>query len=183
MGRIAVACRAFFAALFNAAIAQELAEVLAGSGASAAASKQQAVTAPKSEPMPQPAAPSRSEAITLLSALQREARFVDFVQESLEGATDEQVGAVVRDVHRECAAVLKRMFAMQPLLNDEEDAAVEVPAGFDSARFRLVGNVEGEPPYQGSLTHHGWVATKCDLPSWSGDRESALVIAPANIEL
>ena len=58
-----------------------------------------------------PKPPARSEAITLLAALQREARFVDFIQESLAGYTDAQIGAAARDVHRDCGTVLKRMFA------------------------------------------------------------------------
>ena len=180
MGRIAVAFRAFFAALFNAASAEQLAAALEGKANSDA---QQPAPPPQPAPLPEPTAPTRSEAITLLSALQREARFVDFIQESLEGATDEQIGAVVRDVHRDCGAVLGRMFGIEPLLSDEEGAAVEVPVGFDSARFRLVGNVAGEPPHQGRLAHHGWVATKCELPTWSGKPDSALVVSPAEVEL
>jgi hypothetical protein len=130
-----------------------------------------------------PEPPARSEALTLLAALQREARFVDFIKESLEGASDEQIGAVVRDVHRDCGAVLERLLAIRPLVDDEEGAAVEVPPGFDAARFRLTGNVEGEAPYRGRVAHHGWRATRCELPSWSGNRDSALVVAPVDVEL
>jgi hypothetical protein len=121
--------------------------------------------------------------VTLLSALQREARFIDFLMEPLDDYADQQVGAAARDVHRGCHDVVQRMFAIQPLLTDEEGARVEVPAPLDPDRFRLVGNVTGEPPYHGELTHPGWNATHIQLPSWNGHRESADVVAPAEVEL
>ena len=130
---------------------------------------------------PKPAA--RSEAITLLAALQREARFVDFVQESLAGYTDAQIGAAARDVHRDCGAVLARMFALRPAVTDEEGKDVEVPAGFDAGRWRLTGTVTGEPPFHGRLVHPGWEATTCELPTWSGKSDAARIVAPAEVEL
>ena len=36
---------------------------------------------------------------------------------------------------------------------------MEVPAGFDAGRYRLTGNVTGEPPFRGRLVHPGWEAT------------------------
>ena len=57
----------------------------------------------------------------MLATLQREARFVDFVKESLEGYADAQIGAVARDVHRDCGAVLERLFALRPVLADQEE--------------------------------------------------------------
>jgi hypothetical protein len=146
---------------------------------------------PKQPPVPKPVAakppapkpPARSEAITLLAALQREARFVDFIQESLAGYSDAQIGAAARDVHRDCAAVLKRMFALRPAVTDEEGKEVEVPAGFDAGRWRLTGNVTGQPPFHGRLVHPGWEATVCELPTWSGSAAAARIVAPAEVEL
>jgi hypothetical protein len=48
------------------------------------------------------AAPARSEALNLLAAMQREARFVDFIREPLDGYSDAQIGAAARTVHRDC---------------------------------------------------------------------------------
>ena len=59
---------------------------------------------------------ARSEAITLLATLQREARFVDFIKEPLDGYSDAQIGAAARDVHRDCGKVLDRLFAIQSLV-------------------------------------------------------------------
>jgi len=130
-----------------------------------------------------PARPVRSEAITLLAALQREARFIDFIKEPLDNYSDAQIGAAVRDVHRDCAAVLERMFAIRPVVEQEEGSRVEVPAGFDAGRYRLTGNVAGEPPFTGALVHHGWEATTCNLPGYTGSQSAARVIAPAEVEL
>ena len=40
----------------------------------------------------------------------------------------------------------------------------------DAGRYRLIGNVAGQPPFHGRLVHHGWEATVCQLPAWSGTR-------------
>src|SRR5262245_5919116 len=58
---------------------------------------------------------ARSDALTLLATLQREARLIDFLMEDLASYDDAQIGAAVRDVHRDCAAVLERIFALRPL--------------------------------------------------------------------
>ena len=130
-----------------------------------------------------PKRPARSDAVSLLAALQREARFVDLVQESLDQYSDEQVGAAARDVLRGCRAVLDRLFEVQPVVPQREGEVVQVPEGFDTGRFRLAGNVAGQPPFQGRLVHHGWQAKRCQLPQWSGSDEAANVVAPAEVEL
>ncbi len=174
MGRILLAIRAFFLILFDGAAAGRVARALGG-GEEAAPPEPRRTAPPKT--------PTRSEALTLLAALQREARLIDFVKESLDGYADAQVGAVARDVHRDLQAVVERMFAVRPLLDEAERAEVEVPAGFDSACYRLTGNVAGEPPFRGVLAHHGWRATACRLPQWTGDDAAARVVAPAEVEL
>ena len=125
----------------------------------------------------------RSAALTLLSALQREARFVDFVMEPLDGFDDAQVGAAVRDIHRDMAKVVTRIFEPVPLSEEAEGASVRVPEGFDPGRFRLTGNVTGEAPFEGTLRHHGWRATRCEMPAWTGAADAALVVAPSEVEI
>jgi hypothetical protein len=115
--------------------------------------------------------------------LQREARWVDFVKESIAEYSDAQVGAAVRDIHKNCGAALERMFEIRPLLNSPEGSAVDVPRGFDPTQFRLTGQVTNEPPYNGRLCHHGWEAAKCELPEWTGNAASALIVAPAEVEI
>ena len=95
---------------------------------------------------------------------------MDLAQESLDGYTDAQVGAAARDVLRDCRKVLERLFALKPVLGQDEGAAVEVPAGFDAARFRLTGNVAGERPFRGRLVHPGWEAAQVRTARLVGQR-------------
>ena len=49
-------------------------------------------------------------------------------------------------------------------------------------RIRLTGNVAGQPPFRGSLKHHGWVATGVRLPALSESLDPRM-LAPAEVEL
>src|SRR5262245_40802362 len=91
-------------------------------------------------------APTRSDALTLLATLQREARLIDFFMEDLSGYDDAQIGAAVRDVHRDCAAALERMFALRPLRYQEEGSHVEIRADYNSLQVTLTGHVAGQMP-------------------------------------
>ena len=143
------------------------------------------------EPVAQPAAakpvlpkpPARSEALTLLATLQREARFVDFIQEPIAAYSDAQIGAAVRDIHRDCGTVLKRLFALQPVVSDGEGTELTLPTGFDAGRFRLTGKVADQPQPKGRVVHQGWEASQCELPLWTGGETAAKVIAPAEVEV
>jgi len=179
--RLILAIRVFFVALFNAAAAERIKAALETTALPAADEKPQKPKAARPE-TPQEK-PDRSEAVTLLAALQREARFVDLTQESLDEYSDEQVGAAARDVLRDCRTVLDRLFKLSPVLTEEEGAEIEVPSGFDTGRYRLTGNVAGQPPFRGSLVHHGWEAAKCEVPQWSGSKQATRVIAPAEVQL
>ncbi len=178
--RLILAIRVFFAALFSSDAAERIKAALDSSSEPTAQPKPPEPKSARPEP---PKKPAQSEAITLLAALQREARFVDLTQESLDDYSDEQVGAAARDVLRDCRNVLDRLFKLTPVLTEEEGADVEVPVGFDTGRFRLTGNVAGQPPFRGSLVHHGWEAAKCEIPQWAGSDQAARVVAPAEVEL
>lgn len=134
-------------------------------------------------PAPEPARlTQRNDALTLLAILQREARFLDFVQESVDDHSDSDIGAAVRELHRECAATVERHFAIRPASTRSEGTPVEVPAGFDPARYRFVGRIPGSPPFRGKVAHPGWKATRCDVPVWKGPGESAMIVAPTTVE-
>ena len=179
MRRITIAFRVFFATLFRAEVVREVERVLRG-----ASQQGQALTDRPPEPKPKPKKPpARSDAVTLLATLQREARFIDFIKEPLGTYSDAQIGAAARDVHRDCGGVLQRLFGLQPIVSDEEGAEIEVPAGFDAGRYQLSGKVAGEPPFRGRLRHHGWEATRQELPSWSGSESAARTVAPVEVEL
>ncbi len=72
---------------------------------------------------------------------------------------------------------------LRPVMEQAEGDAVQVPAGSDAGRVRLVGNVTGQPPFKGTLRHAGWEASKVQLPEWSGTEPSARMIAPAEVEI
>ena len=137
-------------------------------------------------PAPIPPTPARSDALALLAVLQREGRFLDFLEEPVDGYSDAEVGAAVRSLHKECGAAVRRMFGLQPLLPQAEGATVEVPAGHDPTQYRLVGVRPGATaaaPTRGTLVHPGWRATRAELPTWTGREESAQVLAPAEVEV
>ena len=71
---------------------------------------------------------------------------------------------------------------LEPALKEAEGATVTVPVGFDAERIRLTGNVTGQPPFKGSLKHHGWAATSVRFPTPSAALDPR-VIAPAEVEL
>lgn len=182
MGRVTAAFRVFFRTLFDARTAEQVQEVLSGRGLPAPVPAP-AAKAPEPVAPPPPKKPAVSDALLVLAALQREARFVDFLKEDLSAYSDEQIGAAAREIHRDCGKVLDRMFGVKPVLTEEEGALVNVPAGFDASRFRLTGKVSGNGPYQGRLRHHGWEATRCDVPVFTGTEAAAKAVAAAEVEV
>lgn len=180
MGRFALACRAFWAALRGGEAAQRLLAALAPP----------ALPKKDIEALPQPrakepvaAAPARSEAVTLLAALQRDSRLVDLIKQPLDKFSDEEIGAAARTVLTEAAAVLDRCFALTPVVAQAEGTSLELPANYDPGLYKLAGTVAGSGPLRGQLVHHGWKATMVKLPTWTGSREAALVVAPAEVEV
>ncbi len=119
--------------------------------------------------------------VQLLAVLQREGRLLDFLQEEIDGYSDAQIGAAVRDIHRGCKKALAEHVPLEPVLREPENSRVRVDAGFDPARIRLVGNIVGEPPFTGTLKHHGWRTAKIALPRAQASDPS--VVAPAEVEL
>ncbi|PQO33459.1 DUF2760 domain-containing protein [Blastopirellula marina] len=181
MSRIGLAFKLFFQILFNSEVAQR-AESL-----SLPAPQQEKKPEPPPPPPPPPKAkpprPDGIDALVLLATLQREARFLDLFQEDLSEYDDAQIGAAVRDVQRDTKATLNRLFAISPVLSEEEGGRIELPASFDASEIRLVGNVQNEKPSGGTLVHRGWRATKCDVPKFNGTLEQAQVLNPAEVEV
>src|SRR5262245_48898276 len=124
----------------------------------------------------------RDGALALLALLQREGRLVDFLRESLDGASDADIGAAVREVHRGCRKVLDLHLSIEPVMPGAEEDKVSVPRGFDPAEIRLIGEAKGEPPYRGTLRHHGWRVVDAKLPALA-DGVDRTVVAPAEVEL
>jgi len=128
------------------------------------------------------AAPDHTAALQVLALLQREGRLVDFLTEDMAGFSDADIGAAARVVHEGCARAMKQYFELRPVRTEAEGASIELPVGYDAARVRVTGNVVGEPPYRGSLAHHGWRVESVKLPSTTAGHDPR-IIAPAEVEL
>jgi hypothetical protein len=124
----------------------------------------------------------RDGALSLLALLQREGRFVDFVRDSVDGASDADIGAAAREVHRGCRKVMDQHLSFEPVMPGNEEEKVSVPKGFDPAEVRLIGEAKGEPPFRGTLRHHGWRVVDAKLPTLAEGIDRT-VIAPAEVEL
>lgn len=130
---------------------------------------------------PKPVKPS-GEPLRLLALLQREGRLLDFLLEDIDNYANEQIGVAVRDIHRSCRKTLNEHLVLAPVIDAQEDAAVDVPSGFDPSAIRLVGNVSGQPPFKGTLRHHGWRVRELKLAK-PAETIDEFVVAPAEVEL
>jgi Domain of unknown function (DUF2760) len=102
--------------------------------------------------------------------------------EDIQPYEDAQIGAAVREIHQECRAALKEHLTLEPVLASTEGEEVEIPVGFDPSAVRLTGNVTGQPPFRGTVKHHGWRAKELKLaPVPQGQDE--WVLMPAEVEL
>lgn len=186
---LGVAIRAFFTALFNRERAEAIRSVLdndigeAGRLSDSKPASDTASQAPAAQPVAgrQKSGPARSDAVTLLATLQREARLIDLIQEPLDQFTDAQVGAAARPCLTQCRSTLKRIFELHPLSDAAEGQSVEVPEGSSPLRYQWVGESSGQQR-SGRLVHPGWMASRCELAQWTGDAQDANIIAPVQLE-
>jgi hypothetical protein len=165
LSRVGMASLAFFKIMGDAALAEKLRPILY-------------------PPPPEPPKPPKlsGEPLRLLALLQREGRLLDFLLEDISAATDDQVGAGIREIHRNSQHVIKEHLTLEPVIAGEEEQAVVVPAGFDPSAIHLTGNVTGNPPFRGVLKHHGWRVKAYKLPAPPPGQDD-LVVAAAEVEL
>jgi hypothetical protein len=121
-------------------------------------------------------------AVQILAVLQREGRLLDFLFEDIDGYADAQIGAAVRDIHRGCKKALKDHLNVAAIRPEPDEAVVRIPAGHDASQIRLVGNVTGRPPFEGTLRHHGWRTTRIQLSDTPSSHDPS-VICPAEVEI
>jgi Domain of unknown function (DUF2760) len=164
VSRLSLALRSFWAVLTDGKKAEQIAALL----------KPPEQVTPAQDPLP-------VGAVQILSLLQREGRFIDFLNEDIAEYGDAQIGAAVRDIHRGCRQILDEYVQVKPIVEQQEESRLEVPVGFDPAEIRLTGNVHGGPPFQGTLKHHGWMVGKVKLPE--GTAGNPRVVAPAEVEV
>jgi hypothetical protein len=190
MMRMALAFRAFFAVLFNKDAAHRVRQALLGKDlvlakdaisakGTASSSKQELPHNEERPANPTIASPARSDALTLLMVLQRDSRILDLLNESLDQYSDEQIGGAARPVLQNAGKSLERLFGLKHLATQSEGEQIEVPDNGSPVRWRLIGNTSAKV---GRIAHPGWLATKVDLPKWTGQRDDAMVLAPIEVE-
>ncbi|GAO68889.1 DUF2760 domain-containing protein [Comamonas sp. E6] len=200
LSRIAIAIGSFFAILGNGRLAADVSRVRAGEAFAAdVAPREVRVEVPVEKIVEvrvevpvekliektvevEKLVATDSAALQLLGLMQREARFVDFIQEDVAPYTDAEIGAAARVVHEGCRKVLREHFTLSPVCSEAEGSRITLQAGFDAAAVRLTGNVVGQPPFTGTLSHRGWLVTQVKLPQLT-DIQAAKVIAQAEVEL
>ena len=185
LGRISLAVGTFFSILGDGEFATRVQRLR--SGAPTAASTAAPVATPAPAPAPQPAVPALKQAspdaaLQLLGLLQRDARFIDFVEEDVAGYSDADIGAAARVVHGGCRTVLREHFTIRPVREEAEGSRVTLPEGFDATAVRLTGNVVGKAPFTGSLSHRGWRVQDVRLPKLAASHDTS-IIAAAEVEL
>lgn len=127
--------------------------------------------------------PKTVGAVQMLSVLQRQGRFIDFLEEDLSRYEDAQIGAAVRTIHESCKAALAECVHLEAVMTQEEGSVVTVPSGFDPAAIRLTGNVSGDPPFRGVLRHRGWRIRSVHLPKLTAQIGKERIVAPAEVEI
>ncbi|POR52879.1 uncharacterized protein DUF2760 [Paraburkholderia eburnea] len=193
-GRVSLAFGSFFAILGNAELAAGVRRLRNGetfdAPVSAPVATQPAPVAAPVAPAPAPVAAAASaieeaspqSAMQLLGLLQRNARFVDFVEEDIAGYADADIGAAARLVHEGCRATLREHFTIRPVRTEAEGSRVTIAEGFDATAIRLTGNVVGAAPFNGTVSHRGWRVEDVKLPRLVKSHD-AKIIAPAEVEL
>jgi len=121
-------------------------------------------------------------ALQLLSLLQQDARFIDFVQEDLSEYSDADIGAAARVVHEGSKKTLNNYFTLESVRTEEEESRVTLAEGFNASEVRLTGNVVGNAPFTGTLVHKGWKVTDVKLPKLAEGHDTSIVAA-AEVEL
>ncbi|ADX47567.1 Domain of unknown function DUF2760-containing protein [Paracidovorax avenae ATCC 19860] len=193
LSRLSLAIGSFFALLGDGRLAARVQALRSGAPLASEVPPPAPAPAPVQAPPPPPPAPVPAPApvratadvdaaLQLLALLQRESRFVDFLQEDIGAYSDADVGGAARLLHGGARKVLQDTFDLEPVRTEAEGSRLTLPAGFDAAAVRVTGNVVGQPPFTGTLQHKGWRATAVRLPALTEGHDTR-VIAPAEVEL
>ncbi|MFI3218097.1 MAG: DUF2760 domain-containing protein [Methylococcales bacterium] len=139
------------------------------------------VQAPKPEPVVLKEA-TPDAALQLLGLLQKEARFIDFIEEDIAAYSDADIGVAARVVHEGCRKAINEHFTLAPVRSEAEGNKITLQQGFDAATVRLTGNIVGTAPFTGTLIHKGWQVTNVRLPKLTQGHNAAIIVA-AEVEL
>ncbi len=140
-----------------------------------------------SQPAPESPPPPLTQtdvtpALTLLALLQREGRFIDFIEQDVTTFSDADIGAAARVVHEGCRKALHQSSKITALRTEEEGTTVTITENETKADVKLLGNLTGKPPYRGKLEHRGWRVKDLVLPVPTKHNDAS-VVAPAEVSL
>lgn len=130
---------------------------------------------------PKPVKPSGAP-LRMLALLQAESRLVDFLLEDIAGASDQQIGQAVREIHKKAQASLKQHAVIEQVLPGNEGDSATVQPGFDPSAVRVVGNVTGAPPFTGAIQHPGWRVKELKLAT-PPEGADEFVLQPAEVQI
>jgi hypothetical protein len=124
LSRISIAFGTFFSILADGHLAARIQALRSRRAARANPRRRRPRLPAAARPAPPPlleAAPDG--ALQLLGLLQREARFIDFIQEDVAAYADADIGAAARVVHEGCRKVLRDNFSIEPVRDEPKAAA------------------------------------------------------------
>lgn len=176
MARLWLAWVCFFRVLFDGIFAAKVDALGSGTQAPQLEAKPEPKSAAPAAALP----PPTDAALQLLALLQREGRFVDFLEEDVASFSDSDIGAAARVVHAGCRKALRDHVTLEPIRPEEEGAKVTLTTSLTSVK--LTGNVAGKGPHTGTLRHRGWRATNVQLPTAMAGHDTHIV-AQAEVEL
>jgi hypothetical protein len=163
-------------------------------GQQKSASQAEPVEATQEEEAPAPAAAITHDSgadcdaavVQLMARLQEKGRLIDFVMDDISAYDNESVGAAARIVHQGCCEVVDDYFTITPVHGGEEMEQISLAQNYDSTRYRLIGRVPDQPPYNGQVLHRGWKTTTVKRPHMADVAEVPSlkeIIAPAEVEI
>lgn len=184
MSRVLLALKSFFSLLFSGQLPDDVLLALNLTRRSAAAAKSASPAGAKPAP---PAHSAPDGAVQILALLQREARLIDFLMEDISAFPDDQVGAVVRDIHKNSRETLARYLSISPVVDGVEGTLTTLASvnldPKDTLRLHLVGKVPPDGNVAAAiLRHRGWKVDKIDLPTLPAGKKLT-IIAPAEMEV
>lgn len=120
--------------------------------------------------------------LQVLSYLQSEARFIDFLNEDIQHYSDADVGAASRQVHAGCSKIMTQFFNISPVSKAEEGSSIAVEHDYNPRETKLTGRVTGQGPYTGIVIHSGWQVNKISLPEMT-TTDYQNILAPIEVEV
>jgi hypothetical protein len=176
LSSISAAFRSFFSLLFSGVLPEDIALEFGYA---------KAKPAPAAPPVEIPKIKVSDGALQILHIFQRDSRLIDFLMEDISSYADDQVGAAVRTLHKDCKASLNRVISLAPVIDGVEGTYQKLDATKtpDPNRIKLIGNVpaSGKAP-GGTLRHRGWLASSINLPAMGKQDPSMLAAAEIEIE-